>query len=288
MNIAVVGDVHGHLALMYGILGDWQYESGQRIDLIVQLGDLGAFTSASKLDQATKRYAERDPEELGFAEYAGPSPPSTLLDPRPPLVFIPGNHEDFGLIENAGKSVDAGLATFPLTQDGAIRVLRSGMVYDHNADDGSVRIAGISGVGTKDNKKSIHRMAHLDEASAIELAELGPRAFDILISHDAPSGLTEGPPGSEALRLVIEEVQPALAFFAHYDWIGEDQIGTTIVTGLGCCSYDVKKPVDDWPVQQGGFAMLNGSGGAWNVERLAPAWLQTATRRSWRRWQKVK
>jgi predicted phosphodiesterase len=42
MNIAVVGDVHGHLALMYAILGRWQQESGRRIDLILQLGDMGA------------------------------------------------------------------------------------------------------------------------------------------------------------------------------------------------------------------------------------------------------
>ena len=34
-RIAVGGDVHGHLALFYAILGRWQRESGQLIDFIL-------------------------------------------------------------------------------------------------------------------------------------------------------------------------------------------------------------------------------------------------------------
>src|SRR3972149_4740339 len=98
MRIAVVGDVHGHLALLYAVLGRWQGETGRSIDLVLQVGDLGAFPGA-RGDRATNRPAARDHEERGFAEFAGNNPPPTLLDPRPPLVFIPGNHEDFGYLE---------------------------------------------------------------------------------------------------------------------------------------------------------------------------------------------
>jgi len=55
MNIAVVGDVHGHLALMYAILGKWQIESGRKIDLILQCGDMGAFLFTSQLGRAANR-----------------------------------------------------------------------------------------------------------------------------------------------------------------------------------------------------------------------------------------
>ena len=69
MVIAVVGDVHGHFHLMYTILGRWQRETGRRVlSLILQVGDLGTFLPSSNLDHATKRFAERDPEEMGFGD----------------------------------------------------------------------------------------------------------------------------------------------------------------------------------------------------------------------------
>src|SRR3990172_2001935 len=65
MRIAVVGDVHGHLALLYAVLGRWQGETGRSIDLVLQVGDLGAFPDA-RVDRATNRHAARDHEERGF------------------------------------------------------------------------------------------------------------------------------------------------------------------------------------------------------------------------------
>lgn len=287
MNIAIVGDVHGHLSLMYAILGRWRREHGVDIDLILQLGDLGAFASSTHLDQATKRFAARDPEELGFSEFAGASPPATLLDPRPLLVFIPGNHEDFVHLEDADRVAPELQSTFSVSNDRKIHALRSGKIYCFEKSGVTLRIAGVSGVGNKDHKKSLHHRARLNEDHAIALAEHGPGAFDVLISHDAPTGIAGGPPGNEALRVVIDEVQPKLAFFAHYDWIGEDTIGATGIYGLGCCSYNTKRPGDDWPVQTNGFIMLTWQDGQWNVNRLVPAWLQSATRYTWRRWGRV-
>lgn len=286
MNIAVVGDVHGHLALMYAVLGRWQHENGCRIDLILQLGDLGVFVPASKLDQATKRYEKRDPEELGFADFAGPNPPETLLDPRPLLVFIPGNHEDFLYLQEASHAIAPGDSVYTVSEDGKICALRSGRVLSYEADGEQVRVAGVSGVGTRRHKKALHPATHLAEADALSLAETGPSAFDVLISHDAPSGLAGGPRGSVALRIAIEEVQPSFAFFAHYDWSHQDRIGTTEVHGLGSCSYNVKAPADDWPVLTDGLAIVRWTRGKPQVERLVPEWLKTATRRSWRHWKK--
>ncbi|MGQ0702351.1 MAG: metallophosphoesterase, partial [Gemmatimonadales bacterium] len=113
MRIAVVGDVHGHLALLYAILGRWRRETGKPIHLILQVGDLGAFDPGSRLDRATQRHAQSDPEELGFGEFAGPNPPATLLDPRPPLVFIPGNHEDFELLDRCEAAAGGNATVSP-------------------------------------------------------------------------------------------------------------------------------------------------------------------------------
>ena len=284
MNIAAVGDVHGHLALMYGVLGRWQNESGRRIDLILQLGDLGAFLPGSQLDQATKKFSQRDPEELGFAEFAGPAPPPTLLDPRPPLVFIPGNHEDFHYLEECERSAASAEVTYPVSQDRKIQAMRSGRIFNFSSGGDCVRVGGVGGVDNRPAKKGKHPRLHLREEDALGLAESGPGAFDILISHDCPYGLWSHNgevAGSPSLRLLIEEVRPPLAFFAHYDRVGEWKIGATEVFGMGGCKY---LPWGDWPLSPDGIAIVRWERGSPLVERLRPAWLQQSTRYNWRHW----
>ena len=296
MNVAVVGDVHGHLALMYAILGRWQRESGRRIDVILQVGDLGAFVESSTLDRATRRYLKDDPEELGFADFAGPSPPSTLLDPRPPLVFIPGNHEDFEFLSEREAAVDPGAAVYPVSEDGLMLGLRSGRIWNFEAEgaggsEGGLRVAGVSGVAGRERKKHVHPWLYLDEEQALALAEAGPGAFDILISHECPEGVggegVRAGAGSPALRLLIDEVRPRFAFFGHYGWGSQWAMGRTQVIALSGCTY-VRR--GDWPLKRHGIALVEWegrgptAGGTSTVERLAPGWLAEATRGSWRRW----
>lgn len=236
VNIAVVGDLHGHLHLLFAILGRWQRESGRTLSLILQVGDMGTFMPDSALDHATKRFAARDPEELGFGEFAGDDPPTTLMDPRPPLVFIPGNHEDFDYLSQSEMRVAASSPIYPVSADGRIHALRSGRVYTFEHDSERVRIGGVSGAANLKDKPGRHARCHLKEDDAVELAGAGRNGFDILISHDGPdslwSGALRGGWGSSALRLVIEEVSPAFAFFGHYNIGAEWSIGRTQVVAL--------------------------------------------------------
>lgn len=286
MNIAVAGDVHGHLALLYAVLGRWQQETDRPIALVLQVGDLGAFAADSALDQATRRHAAHDAEELGFADFAGPQPPATRLDPRPPLVFVPGNHEDFEFLSRCEAQAAAGDATYPVAADGRIHALRSGHVWTFEHAGRHVRVGGVSGAANLRRKPGRHERAHLDEAGALRLAALGRGAFDILISHDGPDGLWPsfrgGPAGSAALRLVVEEGAPRLAFFGHYGRAGEWRVGPTRVVNLDDCGYDHRR---EFHIKTGGLAMIEWTGDADpRVERIAPSWLTGSTRDDWRHW----
>jgi hypothetical protein len=104
MWLAVAGDVHGHLTLLFRVLRRWQDETGHGLDAILQVGDLGAFPPPFRLDDATRRFAEGDPDELGFADYyAGEADAAEIFGPdavparalAAPMWFIKGNHEDF-------------------------------------------------------------------------------------------------------------------------------------------------------------------------------------------------
>jgi hypothetical protein len=285
MRIAVVGDVHGHLALLYAILGRWQRETGQPIHLILQVGDLGAFGPQSGLDRATQKHARSDPEELGFRDFAGPNPPATLLDPRPPLVFIPGNHEDFEFLERKQAAAAASLV-YPVSDDGKILGLRSGTIWKTTHEGRTVRIGGISGVAGRSGKRGYHRRVHLDDEEALELAERGLGAMDILISHERPNAVLgnfrHDLGGSEALSLLIEAAQPRFAFFGHYDRNDERQMGRTRVMGLAGCGYEQR---GNGPAKRGGIVMVDWTGPEPLADRLDPPWLSGVRLGQWKHWR---
>jgi hypothetical protein len=282
MRFAVVGDVHGHLALMYAILARSRQDGGE-LDLILQVGDLGAFPDPARLDGPTRKRAARDAEELGFAAFSSARPPATPLDPRPPLVFIPGNHEDFGfLAECAHRAPHA--AVYPVAADGRILALRSGEVWSFAAGGVVLRVAGVSGVDNRRHKQSRHPLYHLNEDDALRLSTLGTGAFDLLLSHDCPEGTfasyRDTPAGSPSLRLVIAEVQPQLAFFGHYGKTGEWSLGPTRVLALPGCGYTL----DGSRLVRGAIALVRWDGEVFAAERLEPDWLIAATRSTWRHW----
>ncbi|MGQ0737136.1 MAG: hypothetical protein ACT4QD_26255 [Acidobacteriota bacterium] len=238
----------------------------------------------STLDHATKRFAERDPEELGFGDFADPHPPTTLLDPRPPLVFIPGNHEDFAYLERCEARVPASAATYPVSNDGRIQALRSGRIHTFERGGQRVRIGGVSGAANLKAKAGRHERCHLNDDEAMALAASGRHGFDILISHDGPDSLWSGALrsgwGSEALRLVVEEVAPAFAFFGHYNIGAEWTIGRTQVIALSDCGYE--RTLEE-RIDRNGIGILTWSDSP-SFERLEPDWLLMATRRTWRHW----
>lgn len=286
MRIAIVGDVHGHLALLYAILGRWRREAGNAVDLILQVGDLGAFGAASPVDQATRRHAAIDPEELGFAEFEGANPPRTLLDPRPPLVFIPGNHEDFELLARCEIGVSWTDAVYPVTRDGTILALKSGRIWSFDHPDGALRLGGVSGVAGRPARPGRHPRMYLDDEEALHLGGFGPGAVDIVITHDRPASVRGGfrhdLGGSEALQLMLESLQPRIACFGHYDQPGEWAVGPTRVFGLAGAGY---KGRGTGTVNRHCILMVEWYHGQMSVEWLEPAWLRSARPGDWRRWE---
>jgi len=50
--VAALGDAYGRLTLAYRLLRPWHTESGERLHVIPQVGDLGEFPPSSRLDAA--------------------------------------------------------------------------------------------------------------------------------------------------------------------------------------------------------------------------------------------
>lgn len=103
MKIATFADVHGKLLLPFVMTDAYQKIFNEKIDLIFQCGDLGAFPRLDKMDRATINHAKRDVQELGFKHNFHTY--HKLIDQflqklNIPMVCVRGNHEDHEFLDD--------------------------------------------------------------------------------------------------------------------------------------------------------------------------------------------
>jgi Icc-related predicted phosphoesterase len=237
-NIAVFGDTHGHLRLLFQICRLWQRAHKRRLDAILQCGDLGYFPNPKAIDRATKKFAKDDAEELGFSRYfrqTGPTEDDPLLhrillgaaetldSVTCPFFWCHGNHEDFRALEAAIENKNR----VAVDRFNRLEYVRSGSLLDLNG----LSIGALGGGperaqdSVRDTDAGGWRLVSEHAAKAL-LAQ----SFDVLLTHVGPQGVggeTEHY-GSNCVRRVIESCQPAYHFFAHHnDPIAPTSIGRT-------------------------------------------------------------
>ncbi len=224
-HIAVFGDTHGHLRLCLQLCRLWQMEMGVHLDGVLQCGDFGYFPDVTRLDKATKRYAKKDPEELGFPRYFGRPEPEkrdvlvekilmgseeSLETLRAPFYWCNGNHEDFvalaELLEGAGEKSAVAVDFYE-----CLFYVPSGNVVELQLDKvgRTLRVGALGGgPGAVDDvgPKFVCPLAG---------AKLEDENFHVLLSHCGPAGGDFY--GSSEIKSVVQRVQPAFNFFAHYE-----------------------------------------------------------------------
>ena len=63
MLIGFVGDLHGRVLHALALIVTWQKRNGRRFDLLVQVGDMGAFPDMSSLERTANRHFALDPSQ---------------------------------------------------------------------------------------------------------------------------------------------------------------------------------------------------------------------------------
>lgn len=223
--LAVFGDIHGNLDDMYEYVRRWERKHGTQINAILQTGDMGVFPPGSVLDKATKRFAEKDPTELGCADYiVGRKKASHLT------LFVRGNHEDFDFLSSAGYT--------HIDPYGMIQHLSSGRVFTLQDEKETVHVSGLGGIVWGSRRWDDTDLGHkffTDEEIDL-LLRLEPGSVAILLFHEAPKGygFVNAPyTGADEVTLVIEYLQPRFAFYGHYEHPPEPfHIGRTLCVGM--------------------------------------------------------
>ena len=227
INIAVLGDLHGHFTLAYRLLKRWEIEHDETVDLILQVGDLGAFPETSRLDKATLKFAKRDFDEISFIDYYnGSSEADEILgenavDSRKiaaDMYFIKGNHEDFEFLDSV-----TGRSRKPVPVDYYQRMfyIRNGLVFNLEISDVKLRIAGMGGLqfNSEFKKKPAAKFYTNSEYREI-ISSVG--ILDIFLTHDVPLNAISEDADSEEILDIIERLNPKYHFCGHYHIEGRE------------------------------------------------------------------
>ena len=269
MKIAFIGDVHGRVYHALAAVLTLQERLGGQLDFIIQVGDLGAFPDPGRLDEATRRFAERDQSELHFSHLLGAkgalarqlSAARTRLPG--PIYFIRGNHEDMDWL--AGLRKESGEHATPVDPFDLFHHVEDGAVIDF----AGFRIAFLGGVeyGAQDETR-------LEGEALDKLRALAPGSVDLLVTHDAPYGVAVGysgnTQGSQMITDLIQVMQPAYHIAGHYHhMIGPNMSGRTTYIGLASLFPGRRGGP---PLQDGSLALLDTASG--ELRFVTDGWLR--------------
>ena len=228
--IAVLGDLHGHLTLAFRLLRQWEIEHGEKIDFILQVGDLGCYPDPFNLDNTTKRFAERDPDELGFMNhyYYGSPESDAILGTRSTsrfrldadLLFVKGNHEDFDFLIGLEGSNGIPIA---VDQHERILYLRNGDCYEiYLGETVKAPVIGALGGVARNGRCSRNPCSPFYTGEEIESIRATEELLDILLTHDTTYGAIFDEAGSRDILKILHELQPVYHFCGHYHKYGRE------------------------------------------------------------------
>ena len=297
LNIALFGDLHGRLLLPFCLGKRWEEEHGEVLHYALCVGDAGVYRSVEAMDKASRRWAERFPEELGFSKFfmnveGGRIARHWVADAVLEQVgfdlwFVPGNHEEHPYLARVQEQF-ARCAGVPVAVDmdwegkaagrygddefsgyGRIYVLPQGHAIglDGPADEGSdweprfgASVVAVNGIDryTPDGAWSGR----------------GAEGADILLTHEAFAGRFTGgeyperleTAGSQRLLEYIWRNGPRWHFSGHHHRfcpevvVHNDRGGVTRSIGLNQVMFRDRSE----PITQGCFGVLrmDGEGGS--------------------------
>jgi hypothetical protein len=261
INISIFADTHGRALLCFLLAARWQRETGERVDLILQAGDLGAFPDHARLDRATLTWGQHDPSELAFrADFTqrDSQVEALLAETTCPLVFVRGNHEDHQWLDGLERRSPAADAIFAVDIYQRIFCLKTGMVATFETPDARLHVLGIGRIGPTSAQSDLQRPIYLQPYERERLQRLGDAQVDVLLTHDGPPLLLADAAASApgygharrgdvgGLPEIVEALnryRPAYEFFGHYggpyrSWSGYGASGQTALHKLADLNWD--------------------------------------------------
>lgn len=255
MLIAFVGDIHGRVFHTLAVLSEWQLRTNRKLDLVIQVGDLGAYPNPSE-QLRNEKYVRQDPAELDFSRYltAEGRVEASIRYIREKHVnriyFIRGNHEDFDWLRSKSEQAEQGIVG--IDPFDLYYYATDGTTMNEN----NVTIAFLGGIQT-----AAQQPKSIDRAAYEKLIQIPPGEIQLLITHDAPYGIGTNfrgeTQGSTLISELIETIRPQYVIAGHYHHRnGPKTFGATTYLGLNVL-VDLRNDGELRTIQPGSIAVLD-------------------------------
>lgn len=215
IRLAIFADIHGKFLLPFKLVHYYQNLTAQKIDFIIQCGDMGAFPDKNNMDKATLKHAKYDRDELGFMDnfvHVNPQIAKFLDELNIPMYAVRGNHENHDFLDKLeNQSTD--LPYFVIDCYQKVRVLKTGHVFILDNGQDNISLVGIGRIGDKkgrDDKKFIQ------DYDRKQLQKLYKNCgdIDLLITHDKQRESIRGC-GSDEIDEALNKIAFSYHFYGH-------------------------------------------------------------------------
>ena len=270
MLVGFVGDVHGLAYHLVALIATWQRVTQNNLDIIVQVGDMGAYPSPERMDESSQRHMALDPAQADFGRLLqayglrAERLRAIRREFASPIHFLRGNHEDFRYLNELPREPSG---TAKVDDFDLLRYAPDGTVLEARG----LRIAFLGGIETDEtDSRSIHTHAYE------KLMGMGPGSFDVLATHDPPYGVGVGyrgqVAGSRLVTALIEHTQPALHISGHVHHLnGPRSYGRSWSWSLDGLTSSVRWHPDDNGFRMGCLAVLDTD--TWFLQPITEPWL---------------
>lgn len=215
MRVAIFSDIHGKILLPFKLVDLYQIETGNKIDFILQCGDMGAYPNIENLDKATIKHAKYDRDELGFYDDFTKvnRDIKTFLDKLGiSMICVRGNHEDHDFLDNLEKE-NFQSSIFPIDIYKKVFVCKSGLKQELRTENEVLKFVGIGRIGDRKGRTEKRFIQEYERKEIKKLLKTRD-TFDILITHDKDDSSQRGY-GMAEIREVLDNVIFHYHFYGH-------------------------------------------------------------------------
>ncbi len=217
IRIALFADIHGKFLLPFKMVEHYQNTTGNKIDWIIQCGDMGAFPTKATMDKATLRHVKNDRDELGFMDNfcqknAEIEAFLNKLDIN--MLCVRGNHEDHEFLDNLEQQ-NPNQAYFPIDCYKRVFVAKTGHLINLPNKQGS-EIISMLGIGRIGDRKNRPHAQYIQDYERQKLKQFYKEhsECDLLITHDKEVDSERGY-GAEEIEQALDKVAFCYMFHGH-------------------------------------------------------------------------
>lgn len=215
MRVAIFSDIHGKILLPFKLVDLYQNETGNKVDFILQCGDMGAYPDIENLDKATIKHARYDRDELGFYDDFTKvnRDIKTFLDKLGiSMICVRGNHEDHDFLDNLEKE-NFQSSIFPIDIYKKVFVCKSALAQELRTENEVLKFVGIGRIGDRKGRTEKRFIQEYERKEIKKLLKTRD-TFDILITHDKDDSSQRGY-GMTEIREVLDNVIFHYHFYGH-------------------------------------------------------------------------